>query len=168
MDFLLVYSHFGLIGFTRRQWTMPAMPQKWCPVSQGGKRKARLESMLHPDGTAVPNGTASIYGLFWQLRGGQCNVHRDFGFQEGQRDPQLRQSIACDLLLEGGNVTKVHAAPVCTLPFSQHRSSQEASSLRHDRSQGEPNIRPLRVFDYSVAPGLAVLAHPSIAATTTS
>ncbi len=79
-------------------------------VSQGDKRSTRLESMVHPNGTAAPNGTASIYGLFWQLRGGQCNVHRDFGFQDGQSDKQLQQSIACDLLLEGGNVTKVHAA----------------------------------------------------------
>ena len=68
--------------------------------------------MIYPNGTAAPNGTVSIYGLFWQLRGGQCNVRRDFGFQEGQRDPQLQQSIACDLLLEGGNVTKVCAASV--------------------------------------------------------
>lgn len=65
--------------------------------------------MVHPNGTAAPNGTRSIYGLFWQLRGGQCNMHLDFGFQEGQADPQLRQSIACDLLLEGGNVTEVWA-----------------------------------------------------------
>ncbi len=74
--------------------------------------------MIHPNGTAAPNGTASIYGLFWQLRGGQCNVHRDFGFQEGQQDPQLQQSIACNLLLEGGNVTKVHTAAYWFLPFS--------------------------------------------------
>lgn len=74
--------------------------------------------MVHPNGTAAPNGTRSIYGLFWQLRGGQCNVHRDFGFQDGQTDKQMRQSIACDLLLEGGNVTKVMQpygrAPKCS------------------------------------------------------
>ena len=64
--------------------------------------------MIHPNGTAAKNGTRSIYGLFWQLRGGQCNVHRDFGFQEGQSNKQLQQSIACDLLLEGGNITRVH------------------------------------------------------------
>ena len=72
--------------------------------------------MIHPNGTAAPNGTASISGLFWQLRGGQCNVHRDFGFQEGQRDPALQQSISCDLLLEGGNVTMVRAAACWLLP----------------------------------------------------
>ena len=74
---------------------------------QGNGTRAELESMVHPNGTAAPNGTTSIYGLFWQLRGGQCNVHRDFGFQDGQTDKQMQQSIACDLLLEGGNITKV-------------------------------------------------------------
>ena len=77
---------------------------------QGTKTRAQLESMIHPNGTAARNGTRSIYGLFWQLRGGQCNVHRDFGFQEGQSDRQLQQSIACDLLLEGGNITRVHSS----------------------------------------------------------
>ena len=71
--------------------------------------------MIHPNGTAAQNGTRSIYGLFWQLRGGQCNVHRDFGFQEGQSDKQLQQSIACDLLLEGGNITRVHSFPSAAL-----------------------------------------------------
>ena len=109
-----MHSYVGLMNSWKSalQWTMSAMQHKKCPVPQGGKCKARLESMLHPNGTTAPNGTASIYGLFWQLRGGQCNVHRDFGFQDGQRDPQLQQSIACDLLLEGGNVTKVRAACV--------------------------------------------------------
>ena len=65
--------------------------------------------MVHPNGTTAKNGTRSIYGLFWQLRGGQCNVHRDFGFQDGQSDKQLQQSIACDLLLEGGNITRVRS-----------------------------------------------------------
>lgn len=56
------------------------------PTWQGERSSAALEAAVHPNGTAVPGahapggrGAAGLYGLFWQLRGGECSVKTGFG-----------------------------------------------------------------------------------------
>lgn len=56
---------------------------------QGKRSSAALESTLFPNGTAVPGaelpggrGAAGLYGLFWQLRGGECSVKTGFGLSD--------------------------------------------------------------------------------------
>ena len=46
---------------------------------QGNATSAALESAVFPNGSAIANasapggrGTRQLYGLFWQLRGGEC------------------------------------------------------------------------------------------------
>ena len=56
------------------------------PTWQGERSSAALEAAVYPNGTAVPGadapggrGAAGLYGLFWQLRGGECSVKTGFG-----------------------------------------------------------------------------------------
>lgn len=52
-------------------------------------------------------GSRGLYGLFWQLRGGECSVRTDFGLQDTSAGSALGDALACDLGIEGGNITKV-------------------------------------------------------------
>lgn len=52
-------------------------------------------------------GARGLYGLFWQLRGGECSVRTDFGLQDTSAGTALGETLACDLGIEGGDITKV-------------------------------------------------------------
>jgi hypothetical protein len=85
-----------------------------CSGLKGRETRAVLEATAFPNGTEVANatrpgarGSRGLYGLFWQLRGGECSVRTDFGLQDTSAGSALAQSLACDLGIEGGNVTKV-------------------------------------------------------------
>ncbi len=83
-------------------------------ICKGRGTRAALESTAFPNGTEVTNatqpgarGSRGLYGLFWQLRGGECSVRTDFGLQDTSPGSALGQSLACDLGIQGGNITKV-------------------------------------------------------------
>ncbi|CAL8464921.1 g4456 [Coccomyxa elongata] len=82
-------------------------------VLQGTRTRAALRPTVFPNGTAVANatrpgalGSRGLYGLFWQLRGGECSVRTDFGLQDMSAGTALGESLACDLGIEGGDITK--------------------------------------------------------------
>lgn len=63
-------------------------------------------------------GSRGLYGLFWQLRGGECSVRTDFGLQDTSAGSALGESLACDLGIEGGDITKVLPACFAMMLFS--------------------------------------------------
>lgn len=95
---------------------------------------------MFPNGTAVEKatewgarGSRALYNLFWQLRGGECSVRTDFGFQgpaaAGAGPSELAQSMACDLGLEGGELLKV-SSPLLLCHAWEEEPSQVCAEER--------------------------------------